>query len=120
MPGVIGASILPPRPARGYRFHSLQVEIIVGSLSASKPQSFSSNFQSGRAYLCCNPNNLLQKKFRKSTHDHDIPVTPGGHPTMRNNPPQLVRWRPRGGYGWRCYHEIATDFSISSRLRESA
>jgi hypothetical protein len=28
MPGVIGASILSPRPARGYRFHSLQVEII--------------------------------------------------------------------------------------------
>src|SRR5450759_154519 len=28
MPGEIGASIFPPRPARGYRFHSLQVEII--------------------------------------------------------------------------------------------
>jgi hypothetical protein len=25
---VIGASIFPPRPGRGYRFHSLQVEII--------------------------------------------------------------------------------------------
>jgi hypothetical protein len=28
MPGLIGASIFSPRPARGYRFHSLQVEII--------------------------------------------------------------------------------------------
>jgi hypothetical protein len=28
MPGEIGASIFSPRPARGYRFHSLQVEII--------------------------------------------------------------------------------------------
>src|ERR1700684_3386040 len=29
IPGLIGASIFSPRPARGYRFHSLQVEIIV-------------------------------------------------------------------------------------------
>src|ERR1700677_1511052 len=29
MPGLIGASIFSPRPARGYRFQSLQVEIIV-------------------------------------------------------------------------------------------
>ena len=28
MPGLIGASMFSPRPARGYRFHSLQVEII--------------------------------------------------------------------------------------------
>src|ERR1700737_1350558 len=40
MPGVIGASILPPRPARGYRFHSPQVEIIVGSLSARSRNHF--------------------------------------------------------------------------------
>src|SRR5258707_8404876 len=33
MPGVIGASIFSPRPARGYRFHSLQVEIISCSYS---------------------------------------------------------------------------------------
>jgi hypothetical protein len=31
--GVIGASIFSPRPARGYRFHSLQVEIISCSYS---------------------------------------------------------------------------------------
>src|SRR5580704_19772051 len=28
IPGLIGASIFSPRAARGYRFHSLQVEII--------------------------------------------------------------------------------------------
>src|SRR5450631_817016 len=28
MPGVIGASMLSPRPGRGYRFHSLHVVII--------------------------------------------------------------------------------------------
>jgi hypothetical protein len=28
MPGEIGASMFSPRPGRGYRFHSLQVEII--------------------------------------------------------------------------------------------
>src|SRR6266853_98787 len=42
MPGVIGASIFSPRPARGYRFHSLQVEIIVVLSQFLKPQSFSS------------------------------------------------------------------------------
>src|SRR5450432_2647909 len=36
MPGEIGASMFSPRPARGYRFHSLQVEIIFGPLAASK------------------------------------------------------------------------------------
>src|SRR5258708_226067 len=40
MPGVIGASILSPRPARGERFHSLQVEIIVVLSQFQKPQSF--------------------------------------------------------------------------------
>src|ERR1700722_17359990 len=28
MPGLIGATIFSPRPGRGYRFHSLQVEIM--------------------------------------------------------------------------------------------
>src|ERR1700722_18131231 len=28
-PGLIGATIFSPRPGRGYRFHSLQVEIIM-------------------------------------------------------------------------------------------
>src|SRR5947209_1694366 len=34
MPGVIGASIFSPLPARGYRFHSLHFEIISNPLAA--------------------------------------------------------------------------------------
>src|SRR6185436_1663439 len=33
IPGVIGASMFSPRPGRGYRFHSLQVEIIASGLA---------------------------------------------------------------------------------------
>jgi hypothetical protein len=40
---VIGASMFSPRPARGYRFHSLQVEIIAVSSQLRKLQPFSSN-----------------------------------------------------------------------------
>jgi hypothetical protein len=36
MPGLIGASMFSPRPARGYRFHSLQVEIILASRNLKK------------------------------------------------------------------------------------
>src|SRR3978361_548359 len=39
MPGEIGASIFSTRPARGYRFHSLHVEIIV-VLSRHAPHRF--------------------------------------------------------------------------------
>jgi hypothetical protein len=46
MPGVIGASIFSPRPARGYRFHSLQVEIIVVASQFPKPQSISLQYLS--------------------------------------------------------------------------
>src|ERR1700730_9833425 len=42
-PGVIGASMLSPRPARGYRFHSLQVEIIAETSQRKKYRSFASN-----------------------------------------------------------------------------
>src|ERR1700712_446709 len=41
-PGVIGASMFPPRPGRGYRFHSLQVEIIVKPSQWRKLPAFSS------------------------------------------------------------------------------
>src|SRR5471032_3667086 len=40
IPGLIGASIFSPRPARGYRFHSLKVEILV---TPSRPQSAAIN-----------------------------------------------------------------------------
>src|SRR5471032_1266258 len=48
MPGVIGASIFSPRPARGYRFHSLQVEIILGPLAASKAATIFDKFSQRR------------------------------------------------------------------------
>src|SRR5271168_5404807 len=37
MPGEIGASRFSPRPMRGYRFHSLQVEIITFSFTPPAP-----------------------------------------------------------------------------------
>jgi hypothetical protein len=48
---VIGASIFSPRPGRGYRFHSLQVEIILAPSQLQKPQSFSLNLQSGGGHF---------------------------------------------------------------------
>ncbi len=64
MPGVIGASIFSPRPARGYRFHSLQVEIIVVPSRHRRPQSFSSNYSIAMHRLCCDLNALLRNRFR--------------------------------------------------------
>src|SRR5258708_7942287 len=46
-PGVIGATMFSPRPGRGYRFHSLQVEIIKVPSQRIKCSSFASN-HSGR------------------------------------------------------------------------
>src|ERR1700739_870416 len=43
IPGLIGASMFSPRCARGYRFHSLQVEITATPLR-HRPRSFSSNY----------------------------------------------------------------------------
>jgi hypothetical protein len=52
MPGEIGASIFSPRPARGYRFQSLQVEIIfLAPSQLQKPQSYSLNFQFGGGHF---------------------------------------------------------------------
>jgi hypothetical protein len=50
MPGLIGASMFSPRPGRGYRFHSLQVEIIASS-QLQKLQPFSSKYPAQR-YFC--------------------------------------------------------------------
>src|SRR5581483_4250829 len=52
MPGEIGASMFSPRPARGYRFHSLQVVIIAFPLSGIVGrQQFESNARSKTADL---------------------------------------------------------------------
>src|SRR6266404_5579348 len=62
MPGVIGASIFSPRPARGYRFQSLHVEIIIVLLQPRKAQSFSI-FGPAASIFCRVLNVLLQKSF---------------------------------------------------------
>src|SRR5712671_5152102 len=73
MPGVIGASIFSPRPARGYRFHSLQVEIII---VPSRPQKagyqFDENLESGSVRFCCNSNALLPKSAQKLAIESNI------------------------------------------------
>src|SRR5277367_3314123 len=43
IPGQIGATMLSPRPGRGYRFHSLQVEIMMAPSQLQKSLSFRSN-----------------------------------------------------------------------------
>src|SRR3954466_14829174 len=60
-PGVIGASIFSPRPARGYRFHSLQVEIIAASSQLQKLQPSSSKRSSRKRRLHWNLSGLPQK-----------------------------------------------------------
>src|SRR6476660_5957528 len=60
MPGLIGASMFSPRPGRGYRFHSLQVEIIAPS-QPQKLQPFSSKTSSPKVFLRCNLNILPQE-----------------------------------------------------------
>src|ERR1700731_2439368 len=51
MPGVIGASIFSPRPARGYRFHSLQVQIIVAPPEVQKLHSLSNRSAGNAGYF---------------------------------------------------------------------
>src|SRR5579863_7731968 len=68
MPGVIGASRFSPRLARGYRFHSLQVEIMTAAPSRhSTPQLFGPSAQPDATFLlhlCCDLNALLNCWFR--------------------------------------------------------
>jgi hypothetical protein len=61
MPGLIGASIFSPFPARGYRFQSLHFEIIIAP-NAQAPQ------QSSRR----NSNALSQQLFQRS-NPHRLP-----------------------------------------------
>src|SRR5271163_4214665 len=58
MPGLIGATMFSPRPARGYRFHSLQVEIIFVLPQLPTSLSFSSNHRARKRHLSRNPNTL--------------------------------------------------------------
>src|SRR5215212_2363217 len=61
MPGEIGASMFSPRPGRGYRFHSLQVEIIARTFAISEMRQFWLIEPANEQFLCWNLNALLQK-----------------------------------------------------------
>src|SRR5258706_13295741 len=91
MPGVIGASIFSPRPARGYRFHSLQVEIIIVLLRPRKAQSFSEIRLRRRSILYRNLNVLLQKSFLSLLSESTYRELAGRSPTRQANPPQIGR-----------------------------
>src|SRR6266436_7615732 len=89
MPGVIGASIFSPRPARGYRFHSLQVEIIIVLLRPRKAQSFS-KIRPGGVDLCRDLNVLLQKSFLSLLSESTYRELAGRSPTRQPNPRQIT------------------------------
>jgi hypothetical protein len=52
MPGLIGASIFSPFAGLGYRFQSLQHEIIAIPSQRQAPQQFSSNQPVRRVSIC--------------------------------------------------------------------
>jgi hypothetical protein len=70
---VIGASMFSPRPGRGYRFHSLQVEIIVQSLATLEIRLFLVNSSSQRATFLLESERFTEKiRLRESWRNHDI------------------------------------------------
>src|SRR5215213_4467159 len=90
MPGEIGASMFSPRPGRGYRFHSLQVEIIARTFAVSEMRQFWSIEPANEQRLCWNLNALLQKIGDGNHGEITIswmvkPVTDGG-----DRPPRIV------------------------------
>src|SRR6266566_4036383 len=79
-----------PRPGRGYRFHSLQVEIIAHLQEMSEMRQFSSIDPTNEQRLCWNLNALLQKIGDGNRGEITIswmvkPVTDGG-----DRPPRIV------------------------------
>ena len=75
MPGVIGASIFSPRPARGYRFHSLQVEIIVVPSQSRKVATNCIKMYGWQHQIPLHFKHFIVKKFRgaaSSQHIADI------------------------------------------------
>src|SRR3954451_16024785 len=76
MPGVTGASMLSSRPARGYRFHSLQVEIIVILSRNSRQQSVDGN--PAAASFCSRKKRLNEKsvpQYHRKIPAAHLPVT---------------------------------------------
>ena len=89
-PGVIGASMFPPRPARGYRFHSLHVEIIAGPSQLLKLQPFLSNHSDQTRRLCWNLNALLQKIGAGNLYEITLSWMPRAVTDIAIHPPQIV------------------------------
>src|SRR5258707_13323578 len=110
MPGVIGASIFSPRPARGYRFHSLQVEIISCSYSPERRNHF--QYSVRRRRFVPRSEHLTTKIVPRN---QPVANWPGGHrPGRQATPPQITANLPvqsRSAWpdlGSSSHHERAT------------
>src|SRR5882724_13217384 len=79
-----------PRPARGYRFHSLQVEIIAYPSQLQKLQPFSSNHSVRRQHFLWILNVLLQKISAGNRRGITLSWMPGMVTEIAINPPQIV------------------------------
>src|SRR5438477_4772511 len=90
MPGVIGASIFSPRPARGYRFHSLQVEIIAYPSRRHWPQKNELNYRSAAPIRSCSER-LTEKMLKRPWPNNHIVPTPEGLPAW--GPIHRKLWR---------------------------
>ena len=88
--GVIGASMFSPRPARGYRFHSLQVEIIAASSQLRKLQPFSSNHSVRGQHFRWNLNVLLQKISAGNHYGINLSFMPIAVTAIAVHPPRIV------------------------------
>src|SRR5436853_7824384 len=79
MPGLIGASMFSPRPARGYRFHSLHVEIIAPPRNFENYNYFRQIIQA-KGFFALESECLTAKNHaRKTILNHVIVVAGGGH-----------------------------------------
>src|SRR5215213_3791696 len=127
MPGEIGASMFSPRPGRGYRFHSLQVEIIARTFAISEMRQFWSIEPATEQRLCWNLNALLQKIGDGNHGEITISwmvkaVTDAGDRPPRiaarccSLVPPILRHRCAPAF---LHHEIATSpVDVRSRLRD--
>src|SRR5437764_11288982 len=79
MPGLIGASMFSPRPARGYRFHSLHVEIIAPPRNFENYNYFRQIIQA-KGFFALESECLTAKNHaRKTILNHVIVVAAAGH-----------------------------------------
>src|SRR5690349_18742784 len=78
-----------PRPARGYRFHSLQVEIITSSSQLRKLQPFSSNHPVRGQHFGWNLNVLLQKIGAGNHYGINLSFMPIAVTAIAVHPPRI-------------------------------